>query len=430
MKTDFLPSLIRLRLFLITVVGLGARVLAQNGKNLANLDVTGGTAYPSGLKIDSNFVPSLATGRPRGHYSLLGEDLASFCVQFGVPVSAGYSKWRKNPRFDLKTTKSAGSLENVTLLTQGDRTHLALVQSDLWWYLHLSHSNEAFKGEEKEQAQQTTAALKLLVPLHTESIHIVVRNEDVNSGDLVDLLSLYSKNKTVYIGSRGSGTEVTTKLLAHVISDSSPEGEWWSATNESDYLALEGLLRRELDGVFLVGGIPHPALDRLAISWKRNREKLGYSEEVEQAPLTLLPFGRAEAAFDTLTEFRGYVESHIRPVDYPDLSLQDKVSTRAVTCCLLSYDSVSVTGRDRQTILWVRHVVKRLLSNLDSTSKTGLIEGAGVPQAGRIWTEIKPPNDWGIYGWERHGDSVIRKMTEIWEAQNDPLPLSRALLGK
>ena len=403
---------------------------------LSDVDVLRGTAYPSSAKMNPDFVPGLATGGLRGYYSLFGEDLANLCIQYGSPISGEIGAWKRNPRFVIDSKRSQGSFDNIfQLVDRGGGVHLALVQSDVW--LHLQNQLlQQSKESDPAAWKSIERSIKLLLPLFTEAIHVVVRTEDVATGKYVDLISLFESKVHVNVGESGSGTSITAGLLRRIISASVETSSGptatveWNVSNKSDDDALRSLWvkddsnkKPELDAVLLVGATTNPALDRLFLEWSKSKTE----KDSQKLPLSLLPFGRADSILDRFQGFH-YPKTTISANEYPYLENEGDVSTRGVTACLVSFDSPSVTADDRQAMLWIRHIVKRILSKHDPSSKTGLVRDFGSPQAGRLWKQLRPPEDWSVFGWERHEDLIIRELIELWEAQNDPMPLSRILL--
>lgn len=166
----------------------------------------------------------LAAGPPGGAYERLAKALAIDAQTQGVRIAV---------------LPTAGSVENISLLRQ--RTaELAFVQADV--------AALAAAGEGVFAAAGPYDALRALLALFPEQLHIVVRGDDP-ARKLADL-----SGRNVSLGLAGSGTRITATsvLSAAKVSVKEPQG----VDALDPRAALAALKMGELDAVFLVGAAP------------------------------------------------------------------------------------------------------------------------------------------------------------------------------
>jgi len=410
-------------------------VFAARGQdNLYSMDLG---AYPgSGTNPRAN--PGIASGSHSGLYLRMSEDVAKLCAK---------PRDGKSP-FRLNVVVSEGGLDSVKRLRLEGDVQMAVVQSDLWYYAKRFGDPTTVTGgwlsaKTRESWRQIATDTKLVLPLYTEKIHIVVT--PYGKDQFKDLMGLFRNKARVSVGTTGSGSMITCSLIEEMIlreqrAKGEPESRWKAHYMSAD-VALETLDKKqgELDAVILVGGVPFPALEKFAMS----QVKQGiFNRTTQVAPFSLLPFGpEAEAAVDRDPDFRGYVKTTIRSDDYEFLTGEKgEIPTRGVTACLVTHRSYSSDAKAseaaRLRLLWVRHVVYRMLSNLDESSDYGLIREFGMPQAGAQWKEVsatlrrldRGELNWASFGWSRHEDPTITKMIDLWSISPQSRPTGDFLI--
>jgi TRAP-type uncharacterized transport system substrate-binding protein len=407
---------------------------AQAQENLYTLELG---AYP-GAGVNTRSNPGIASGSHSGLYLRMSEDLATLC-----------SKPRdgKSP-FRLNVVATEGGLDSVKRLRLESDVQLGIAQSDLWYYAKRFGDPTTATGnwlstKTRESWRQIATDTRLLVPLYLEKIHIVVT--PYGKDQFKDLAGLFKNKARVSVGTTGSGSMITCSILEEMMlrqqrAKKQPESRWKAHYMPAD-VALESLVKGqgELDAVILVGGVPFPALEKFAM----DQVKQGlFNRTTNVAQLSLLPFGPdADAAVDSDENFHGYVKTSIKSDDYEFLTGEKgEIATRGVTACLVTHRSYAADAKaseaSRQRLLWVRHILYRMLSNLDESSDSGLSRDFGTPQAGDKWREVsetlrrikKGELTWASFGWTRHDDPTLTKMVDLWSTSAQARPTTDFLI--
>jgi TRAP-type uncharacterized transport system substrate-binding protein len=393
--------------------------------------------YP-GSATNTRSNPGIASGSHSGLYLRFAEDLATLCAK----PRDGKSPYR------LNVVATEGGLDSVKRLRLESDVQMAVVQSDLWFYAKklgdpATSAGNWLSTKTRESWRQIATDTRLILPLYTEQIHIVVT--PYGKDQFKDLMGLFKSKARVSIGTTGSGSMITCTLLEEMLlrelrAKGAPETRWKPQFLPAD-VALETLAKGqgELDAVILVGGVPFPALEKFAM----DQVKQGlFNRTTSVAQLALLPFGpEADAAVDRDPDFRGYVKTTIQSGDYEFLTAEKgAIATRGVTACLVTHRSYSAdakaTEASRHRLLWVRHTLYRLLSNLDESSESGLIREFGMPQAGDKWKDVsdslrrieRGDLTWASFGWQRHEDPVLTKMVDLWSGSTMTRPVGSFLI--
>ncbi len=156
---------------------------------------------------------TIATGHPEGMYFALGNELEEM-LDGAMP----------DDRFTLRV--SAGSVENMRLIATGE-VDFAFVQSDT----------------------RPSRNARLIATLYTEVVHIAVRADLVESGQVTQLEDLRTL-ESVSLGPEGSGTQrAAEKLLQHFEIEVRPE---WKPTDPSRL--HQAFLQRRLEAAFVLVG--------------------------------------------------------------------------------------------------------------------------------------------------------------------------------
>lgn len=417
---------------LLTWAGAGQ---ASAQENIYGIDVG---KYP-GWGVNSKANPGIASGSHSGYYIRFAEDLATLCSR---PMTPGSGPFR------LNVIATQGGFDSVKRLRLESDVQLAVVQSDLWYYAKMygdpaSGTGSWLSEKTRTSWRQVAEDVRLLVPLFTEKIHIVV--SPYGKDKFGDLMGLFRNNARVSVGTNGSGSMITCSLLEEMIlRHLRAKGEpptCWRPQYLSPDAALEELVKEEseLDAVILVGAVPFPALDKFGMQEVKKSGGI-FSKSVRVAPLALLPIGaEADALFDQNPEFRGYIKTSIRADEYEFLTGEKgEIPTRGVTACLVthkSYASDASAEELRKRLFWVRHILFRLLTSLDQGSDHGLNREFGVPEAGDKWKEVWEhlsrmeggELSWDSYGWKRHDDLVLRRMVDAWAGSYESRPATRII---
>lgn len=188
----------------------------------------------------------IGTGPTSGNYFAIGSTIANAISSppGSRPCNQGGSCGVSGLIATAETTR--GSVENVGLITERS-IESALCQSDVAFW--------AYSGTGMYRGETRLDGLRAIANLYQESLHIVVRS-DAKIGGIADL-----RGKRISLGERGAGTRATatTVLAAYGLGSKSYQGQQLPIAK-----AAEQLKDRKIDGIFLVGGPPVPALAELA----------------------------------------------------------------------------------------------------------------------------------------------------------------------
>ncbi|MBM9515120.1 TAXI family TRAP transporter solute-binding subunit [Desulfogranum marinum] len=287
------------------------------------------------ITTTSNAAPpvsmGIVTGSTKGTY-----------YQFGLNIA----ELVKTKNIQLSVSPSKGSVENVYAVFKRPRTQLGIVQADVLAFVSRIETDPVL--------QQIARKIKLVFPLYNEEIHLIGNNTLTEFADLT--------GKKVAIGTEGSGTYLTARLLFE-ISGVTPGKIVTIGTNE----ALTQLKAGQIDAMFYVAGYP---------------VKLFSDEISESDNLILVPI-RNEA----IGEF--YPETDIPAGTYG--WQQQTVPTKAVKAVLVSYNF-----RNKNCVN-VGRVGRYIYDNLAWLQKNGHPKWNGVDL------------DFPLKGWEQY-DCVQKRL--------------------
>ncbi|MEO0447009.1 MAG: hypothetical protein AAF191_13130 [Verrucomicrobiota bacterium] len=417
--------------------------------------------YP-GIRSSTRVNPGISSGSHSGFYIRFAEDISALCEKYGTTAGDSSTRYKKYPKFRLNVMATNGGFDSVKRLRFESETQLAIVQSDLWYFADRNSNpsdpyGQRLSPEKRASWAKMADCIRLVLPLYTEKIHIVVRKEEKGeSGDqFKDLMSLFEKNARVNIGTVGSGSMITCTLIEEMIlEEMRRQGKRdmrWKPSFDSAGIALGRLVDKnvdpdlKLDAVIFVGGVPYPALDKFSLTQVKEKAKRsifslgnlgggGGAPDNSISDLALLPFGEeADRIVDRNPRFR-YVKTAFSQDDYPFLAKSnERVWTRGVTACLVTHRDYTTQSKDSHKILWVRHILYRILTKLDPGSKFGLADDFGEPQAGDKWLALFENRDqtgkmdWDSFGWKRHDDPVLQSMLNIWSTGSRPVTPGRII---
>lgn len=179
---------------------------------------------------DFGFALTIATGPNDGTYIQIGRDIQRVAQKDGVKV-------------EILTTQ--GSFENMVLL--GDqKVDLAIAQIDALGF---------FAKVMKPQGIDVFGAIRVILNLYPEEIHVLTNNSAINS-------FLQLQGKRVSFGPKNGGSALTGEILV----------ETYGMQVEKVYLdpkdALEGLRKKQLDGMIFVSGAPVPLFKNLGSGFR------------------------------------------------------------------------------------------------------------------------------------------------------------------
>jgi TRAP transporter TAXI family solute receptor len=170
----------------------------------------------------------LVTGLPGLYYDALGNALEALCARNGIQI---------------KAQQSAGSLQNINELIEG-HADLGIVQSDVAHWAWTPHFSFGPAGQK----------IKLVAPLYTESVHIVLRPHFYASslGQLRD--------RRVWLGLSGSGSEYTAREVLKAAGLTSPDVDRIETVEKDMDTALTDLKGGKIDALFLISAVPAKVL--------------------------------------------------------------------------------------------------------------------------------------------------------------------------
>lgn len=229
----------------------------------------------------------LAAGQEGGIYLKLGRAIADAA---------------KENSLNIEVLPSSGSQENIQSLVEG-RVQLAFVQSDVAHRAWARH--EPFVSLSTEES----ARLRLVVPLYTEVVQVVVRPH------LYVFNTAGLSGKRVSVGREGSGTHLTA--LAVLEASGLSENQLFALHLPLDEAAVQ-VKAGTIDAMFRTSAVPTPSIAHI----------MGESE------VRLIRLDRE--IIDRLVEGEAYIETAVPLGTYPNQA--KLVPTIAVQALLLTRD--------------------------------------------------------------------------------------------
>jgi len=233
---------------------------------------------------------SIVTGSKGGTYYPFGKQISELCGN----VVGG-----------LNVVSTKGSLDNIKRLLKEPDVKFAIVQYDVLLYMQE-------KSKNNPRVRRAINNLRIVMPLYDEQIHIVAK-KNLHIRNLNELNGL-----RVSVGSKGSGTYITTKnIIRYAQID----------FNDIVYLSLKDSLKAlknsQIDAFFYVAGVPAKMF---------NVSKYNYERVYNfyRKNITLLNMD------NDYRVNRIYPLKKITPQDYPWLNYS--VNTGAVKSVLITYN--------------------------------------------------------------------------------------------
>jgi uncharacterized protein len=182
------------------------------------------------LHASAVFALTIATGPSDGTYIQVARDIQQVAQKEGLK---------------LEILPTQGSFENMVRL--GDtKVDLAIAQID---------ALEFFAKVMKPQGIDVFKAIRVILNLYPEEIHVLTNNSAINS-------FLQLQGKRVSFGPQNGGSALTGEVLL----------ETYGMKVEKSYLdprdALEGLRKNQLDAMVFVGGAPVPLFKNLGSGFR------------------------------------------------------------------------------------------------------------------------------------------------------------------
>jgi TRAP-type uncharacterized transport system substrate-binding protein len=370
----------------------------------------------------------IATGSSSGLYIRFGEDIAKLCANYGIPLTSTDPNKFRYPKFRVNVYATQGGFDSVKRLRYEREVQFAIVQSDLR-YFAAQRIKDEYEPAKREAWTQIADEIKLILPLYREKVHILVRPADKER--FRDLAGLMKAGATVNVGTVSSGGMITCLMIEELVRNSR---EWKNNSNRSwkptfhpedaalDLLTGANVRTGGVDAVILVGGVPYPTLKNYGIN-TAVKKGLFKNTQVSEPELALLPVGQEIQDILANADFKGYHKDQITVGEYEFMNAQSNevVDTVGVYACLVSHNSYTDKSAQKHKIVWVRHVLFRILTKLEPGSDYGLPSDFGIPKAGDKWREVQPVA--GLtseaqyeqyYGWPRHEDKLVRDMVDLW----------------
>jgi TRAP transporter TAXI family solute receptor len=209
-----------------------------------------------GVKVDPNFVPKGIPAEAMLSATVLKDKQVE---QPTIKVATGpaggnyysfaglYERSAKGVKTEL--VSSGGSFDNLRMLTKGD-VDMAIVQSDV-----LAMIGKELKGE-KLTSEQTV--------LYPEPLQLFVPSSVSQMKDLI------GSNVTVYLGPKGSGSEVSWKALC----EAAPAYGKVQTKNAAYADAIRDMAKSDRVAIFLVAGLNSPIADKINEIAKKKSLKL------------------------------------------------------------------------------------------------------------------------------------------------------------
>jgi TRAP-type uncharacterized transport system substrate-binding protein len=228
----------------------------------------------------------LVSGSATGTYHHIGNDLVAAALRQGVP---------------LFNNETLGSLDNLHKLAHPkENAALGFAQSDiLGWLARSPDPND----------RKVTGALRLVLPLYAEEVHVLARRE------LRTLADLAGRRVVTSSTSQGSRHTAENLLLAANVVPASLDSQQTTAE------ALCSVLTGDADAMVIVEGKPAKSLLSLNVLGEHAAHPL---EAVHLLPLALP------------THNIGYETARIDDSDYP--WVRQPVDTLAVRALLMAFD--------------------------------------------------------------------------------------------
>lgn len=181
-------------------------------------------AQKSSLEIN------IVAGNEVGEYYSVAKDIEKLGREKGV---------------DIDVIPSRGSLQNIHDVFYYESIPLGIIQGDILAFLNIFANND-------EEARMKAEALRIVLPLHKENVHVIARQDIKSVQELA--------GKKVSIGDEGSGTSVTAAVLLN---------QWGIEPQElftyNVKKAIDALRKGKIDAMFYVVGDPAKVLQEQII---------------------------------------------------------------------------------------------------------------------------------------------------------------------
>ena len=349
-------------------------------------------------------------------------DIARMCSTKGFPDSI-------SPIFRLNAIVTEGDIDSMKRLHYEREIQLAIMSSLLYHYLTLQESDGRPNEETQRRWESLRASIRLVLPLYVEKIHVLTNAKGAKEYN--EFSDLFRKGARVNVGAKGSTTLIASLLMEQAIVPAmSPEPPGWKPTYYPDKIALDKLLLKHpdgdsLDAMVMLSAVPNSVLqtagNRSISGSTSGKEKNLFSElfKTSESPsITFLPIGNLAQRVVTELKVKGFMRTMISHHDYDFIGTD--IETWGAPICLNTHAAYSEDSRDNHKIQWIRHIIYRILSNLDE--KSGLPEGTHSKGGTNQWKAVARnlreihhgTVNWKDFGFERHPDPVLGSIIEEW----------------
>jgi len=161
----------------------------------------------------------ITTGGKNGTYIQIANDISTVLKKQGLK---------------LTVYESVGSLDNIDAVVEDNEIQFGIVQSDVLNFV---------KNSKDRKLERIAASIKSVLPLYNEEVHLLANKEIKSFKDL--------QGKVISIGSKGSGTHLTSHLILRK-TDVWPLKKLTLSSDE----AFAALKAGDIDAMFYVSGYP------------------------------------------------------------------------------------------------------------------------------------------------------------------------------
>ena len=270
----------------------------------------------------------------------------------------------------LNVLTSNGSLDNAFKLNSANNIKFAIVQHDVLQEL------KKLSKEGNEKAKNLVKNLRVLMPLYSEEVHLIV-NSTSQLSNFADL-----RNKTISIGEQKSGSAMTAYLLYSELFGEELKKSKTQSFNE----ALRDLESGDIDAIVKVAGQPVVRLNQ-----KMTKDSAKY--------IKLLSYNEKNRGHSPI---ESYYTADIKADSYAWLS--EDTPTLSTKSYLITYN---YTNKREQG--YIKKFVKSLYENL-STLKDEATSSLKTPHP--KWKEVSEECDASLSGgWKYYntGASLCRE---------------------
>lgn len=307
----------------------------------ASTVVSTGSAGETTLRSGHNARIGLVSGQPGGTYARMADDLVELATQAGLP---------------FQNLESEGGADNLRRIASRENAAIGMSVSDL---------QAALANSSAPSDRALANDLRLLLPLYSEEVHLLVRAPITQVADL--------RGQAVAVGLPISGTRYTAEriLAAHGVRD-------YRAEMLAPADGLCQLLAGQVQAWFFVAGKPVALLQRFGA--------LRASFPQAFASLQMLPLQASGSLAD-------YDDAMLGPADY-DWLQHAPIKTLAARALLVAYNfDPGANAYQRHRCQMIRQLAQVLAQALPTLQ-------ANPQRYHPKWREVDLQR--GVKGWQLH----------------------------